>query len=209
MAHPSSLLVPIAAFVLLASCLFSTAQTTPVSGDPATASTSSEPSLSESYHIQPTDILIIDVVNEPKLAGKEFRVSAKGEVSYPYIGAVKAADRTPTEVQEEIKRLLESDYLVNAQVLVQVKEFRKRLVSVLGQVARPGLVEIPAERKLSVNEAITIAGGFTRLARTSDIQLTRVGRSEPLRFTAEELRNPDKAIYLEQGDVIYVPESRF
>ena len=164
--------------------------------------------VSETYRIQPTDILIIDVVNEPKLAGKEFRVSANGEVSYPYIGAVKAADRTPIEVQAEIKRLLEADYLVNAQVLVQVKEFRKRLVSVLGQVARPGLVEIPAERRLSVNEAITIAGGFTRLARTSDIQLTRIGRSEPLRFTAEELRNPDKAVYLEQGDVIFVPESR-
>lgn len=164
--------------------------------------------LSETYRIQPTDILVIDVINEPKLAGKEFRVSANGELSYPYIGVVKAADRTPAEVQTEIKKLLEEDYLVRAEVLVQVKEFRKRLVSVLGQVIKPGLVEIPAERRLSVNEAITMAGGYTRLARTSDIQLTRVGRSEPIRFTAEELRNPDKAVYVEQGDVIYVPESR-
>lgn len=171
-------------------------------------SPASSAEITETYRIQPTDIVIIDVVNEPKLAGKEFRVSASGEVSYPYIGVVKAAGRTPTEVQAEIKERLEADYLVNAQVLVQVKEFRKRLVSVQGQVVRPGLVEIPAERRLSVNEAIAMAGGFTRIARTSDVQLMRVGRSEPIRFTAEELRNPDKAVYLEPGDVIYIPESR-
>jgi protein involved in polysaccharide export with SLBB domain len=57
-------------------------------------------------------------------------------------------------------------------------------------------------------DAIAAAGGTTRLARTSDIQLTRPGRPEPLRFREEELRNPDKPVIVEQGDVIFVPESR-
>lgn len=164
--------------------------------------------LTDAYRIQPTDVIIIDVVNEPQLAAKEFRVGSNGQVSYPFVGALKVASRTTAEVQEEVKRLLEADYLVNAQVLVQVKEFRRQTVMVVGAVTNQGLKDIPAERKWTVFEAISAAGGFTRLARTSDIQLTRQGRNEPMRFTQEELRNPDKAVFVEPGDIIFVPESR-
>lgn len=162
----------------------------------------------ESYKLQPTDIVVVDVVNEPQLGAKEYRVTATGEISYPFIGAIKVVDRTTTDVQTELKRLLEADYLVNAQVIVQVKEFRKQLISIIGQVARPGLIEIPAERKMTVLEAIGAAGGTTRLAKTSDIELIRAGRSEPMRLSLEELKNPEKTIYVEAGDVIHVKESR-
>ena len=162
----------------------------------------------DSYRIQATDIIVVEVVNEPQLAAKDFRVTTSGEISYPYIGAVKAAGRTTSELQVEIKERLEADYLVNAQVMVQVREFRKQQVSVLGQVGRPGLVNIPPERKLTILEAISEAGGPTRLARTSDIQVTRQGREEPLRFSLEELRKTDKLVHVEPGDVIFVPESR-
>jgi len=167
----------------------------------------------ETYKIQPTDILIVEVVNEPQLTAKEFRVSADGEVSYPFIGAIKVGNRTPTEVQAELKTLLETDYLVSAQVIVQVKEYRKRFISVLGQVMKPGQYEIPAERRWTILDALAAAGGTTRLARTSDIQLNRpengrAGKPEPLHFREEDLRNPDKPAYVEQGDVIFVPESR-
>jgi protein involved in polysaccharide export with SLBB domain len=165
--------------------------------------------LTESYRIQPTDILVIEVVNEPKIGIKELRVTASGEISYPFIGAVKVVEMSPAAVQAKIKELLEADYLVNAQVIVQIKEFRKRYVSVIGQVNRPGPVEIPAERRLTVIEVISFAGGLTRLARSNDIQLTRAGRTEPMRLSLEELtRNPDKPVYVETGDVINVPESR-
>jgi polysaccharide export outer membrane protein len=164
--------------------------------------------VSESYKVQPTDTLIIEVANEPKLSAREFRVSSSGELSYPFIGAIRAADRTTVEIQEEVKRLLEQDYLVNAQVLVQVRDFRKKLVAVSGSVAKAGLIEIPPERKMTAIEAITAAGGLTRLARQSGIQLIREGRKEPMVFNLDELKNPDKPVYVESGDLIYVPESR-
>ncbi len=130
--------------------------------------------VSESYKVQPTDTLIIEIANEPKLSAKEFRVAASGDISYPFIGAVRAADRTTVEIQAEVKRLLETDFLVNAQVLVQVRDFRKKIVSVFGQVNKPGLIEIPPERKMTVIEAIAAAGGLTRLARQSGIQVIHV-----------------------------------
>ncbi|MBX3746787.1 MAG: polysaccharide export protein [Verrucomicrobiae bacterium] len=164
--------------------------------------------LTESYQIQATDILLIEVVNEPQLGAKEFRVSANGEVSYPFIGALRAAGRTTVEVQQEVKRLLELDYLVNAQVIVQVREFRRAHVAVFGQVNRPGLIPLPPEQKMSVMEAIAAAGGFTRLARTRNIELTRAGMEEPLRFRVEDLTNPERIVHVEPGDTIFVPESR-
>lgn len=166
--------------------------------------------ISESYRIQPTDVLVIEVVNEPKLAAKEFRVTASGEISYPFIGLIQAAARTTQEVEEAIKALLEEDYLVNAQVLVQVRQFRAQQVAVLGQVQKPMMIDIPPERRMTMLEAITAAGGLTRLARSSAIQLTRPGRPEPLKFKLSELQSSDpaKVVYVEPGDVIFVPESR-
>lgn len=169
---------------------------------------SAAPAVSESYRIQATDILLIEVVNEPELKAKDFRVAQNGEIAYPYIGSVKSEGLTTLELQDRIKALLEADYLVSAQVLVQVREFRKQQVSVFGQVGRPGLIDIPPERKMTVLEAITAAGGLTRLARGSDIQLTRAGRTEPMRFTLSQLRDPEKVVYVQPGDMIFVPESR-
>lgn len=179
-----------------------------ISGFGIGAASAAVAQLSDSYRIQPTDILVIEVVNEPQLALKEFRVSSAGDISYPYLGAIRAANRTVIDVQRELKEKLEADYLVNAQVLVQVREFRKQQISVVGQVNKPGLIDIPPERRMTVMEAIATAGGLTRLARTSNIQLTRAGQQEPMRFNLDDLQNPEKAVYVEPGDIIVVPESR-
>ncbi len=164
--------------------------------------------VSDSYRIQPMDVLLIDVVNEPKLAMKEFRVAANGAISYPFIGSVPAAGRTTFEVQEDIKRLLETDYLVNAQVLVHVREYRTQQVAVYGEVNRPSLVDIPPERKMTVLEAITAAGGFTRLARKSNIEVLRAGSDKPMRYDLDQLQDSRNPVYVEAGDSIYVHQSR-
>lgn len=164
--------------------------------------------VTDTYKIQPQDILVVEVTNEPSIGAKELRVTARGEISFPYIGAIKVAGRTPADVQDEIKSLLEADYLVDAQVIAQVKEYRKRTVMVLGQVNRAGAVEIPPEGKLSVIEAIAGANGYTRYARKSDIEVSRAGQKSIRCSDDEQRNNPDKAIYLEDKDVVFVHESR-
>jgi polysaccharide export outer membrane protein len=162
------------------------------------------------YRLQPLDTIVVDVVGEPALS-KLFRITASGEISYPYLGNVKVGDKTTTQVATELKAALEDGYLVNAQVVVQVQDFRKNLVSVFGQVNRPGQVEIPPERRLTLLEVISMASGFTRLAREGDIQVTRAGQSQPIKLDAKELRqntDPAKVFYVEPGDLIFVPEAR-
>ena len=50
---------------------------------------------------------------------------------------------------------------------IVVKEYSKRTVDVQGQVGNPGAIEFPQEKGLSLLQAVTRAGGFTRLADKS------------------------------------------
>jgi protein involved in polysaccharide export with SLBB domain len=173
-----------------------------------------EPNLSSGaeggdYRIAPGDKIFVDVFGEKDLQ-KELTVSASGEITFPLLGTVKARGLTALELQNRLKEDLGKDYLVDPQVTVSIREYRKRTVSVLGQVNNPGLVELPAEEKFTILEAIARSGGFTRLARKSNIQVTRSGVPRPYRFSEDDLRkmaDPEKAFILQHGDIIMVDES--
>ena len=164
------------------------------------------------YKIAALDILVIDVVNERDLP-KEFKVTAKGEIPFPYLGNIKVAGFTAEEVQNDLKEKLEKEYLVNPQVIVQVKERVKRKVNVTGQVFKQGPVEMPDEKEnsLTILDAIGMAGGTTRLAKESSVQVTRSGQ-KPFEVNLTKLRketDPAKMFILQAGDSIFVPESTF
>ena len=162
------------------------------------------------YKIAPLDVLVIDVVNERDLP-KEFKVTAKGEIPFPYLGNIKVVGLTAEEIQNELKEKLEKEYLVNPQVIVQVKERVKRKVNVTGQVFRQGPVEMPDEKELTILDAISLAGGTTRLANEGRVQVTRSGQ-KPLNVDLAKIRketDPEKVFVLQAGDSIFVPESRF
>jgi polysaccharide export outer membrane protein len=181
-------------------CFLVTLTSTPVIGAEAS-----------DYRISPGDKLFIEVFGERDLQ-REVAVSASGEITFPLLGNVKVRGLTAVQLQEKLKDDLGRDYLVDPQVTVSLRDYRKRTVSVLGQVGQPGLVELPAEQNLSILEAIAMRGGFTRLAKKSGIQVTRQGVARPYRFSEEELKrnsDPDKAFYLKHGDVIMVEESNW
>ena len=161
------------------------------------------------YKISPQDVLIVDVYNEKDLS-KEVRVSAKGEITLPLLNNVKVEGMTPAEVETRLKELYGKDYLVDPQIIVAVKDYRQRKVSVFGQVNQPKLVDLPAEQKMTVIEAIAAAGGFTKIAK--HIQVTRAWGEKPFKFKQDELKknsDPQKAFTLEPGDIIFVTESFF
>ena len=70
-----------------------------------------------------------------------------------------------------------------------------------GQVARPGRYRL--ERGMTVEKAVTLAGGFTRFASQSRLRVKRVVAGQQGEFQAQ----PDD--HLEVEDVIIVPESIF
>ena len=161
------------------------------------------------HKIAPLDIINIDVVGEKDLT-KELRVSSSGTITFPFLGSIEVKGKTPAEVEDLLKEKLGKDYLVDPQVIVTVKEYRSRTVSVIGQVNKPGVIALPAEQKLGILEAIAQAGDLAKSANKNRIEVSRNGKTQ--KFTLDDLKkdtNPEKKFWLEPGDVIYVHESFF
>lgn len=160
--------------------------------------------------IAPADTIIIDVFGEKEdLKMLERRVQASGTITYPLLGEVEVAGKTTAEVAMQLRdQLIKGHYLKNPEVSVNVKEYRQRTVTVLGEVTKAGTVKLPAEYRMDILEAIGEAGGFSPKASKTRIELNRRGKKQ--RFNFHDLRNEtdrDKKVWLEPGDVIYVPES--
>ena len=165
--------------------------------------------------IEALDMLTVNVFGEPEFSGTtnsglELRVSSTGEVTLYLLGSVEVAGKTPAEAERHIRDLLKKDYIIDPHVLVLVKTYRVSNVTVMGQVASPGLIDLPAERRLDILSGIAQAGGFTKLARTSRIDLTRAGVTRT--YDLDKLKketNLAKKIWLSPDDLIYVHESAF
>ena len=165
--------------------------------------------------IEALDMLTVNVFGEiefsgPNNSGLELRVSSTGEVTLYLLGGVEVAGKTPAQAERHIRDLLKKDYIIDPHVLVLVKTYRVSNVTVMGQVASPGLIDPPAERRLDILSGIAQAGGFTKLARTSRIDLTRAGVTRT--YDLDKLKketNLAKKIWLSPDDLIYVHESKF
>lgn len=159
--------------------------------------------------IAPSDIIVVEVFGEKDLCG-EHRVQQSGTIKFPLLGSVDVAGKTPVQVSALLTQLLEADYLVDPQVNVMVKEYRLRTVSVIGKVNREGAIELPAEQRIDIVEAIARASGFAVNANEDRIEHTRNGKTTVYKFKdLKKVQDPNKKIWLEPGDVIYVRESFF
>tara|TARA_B100001540_G_scaffold287450_1_gene281960 strand:+ start:1079 stop:1693 length:615 start_codon:yes stop_codon:yes gene_type:complete len=165
--------------------------------------------------IESLDMLLVHVFGEPEFSGPnnvglELRVSSAGVISLYLLGSVKVEGKTPEEAESHIRNLLKNDYIRNPHVLVQVKTYRERNVTVMGQIVKPGLVVLPAEQRIDILTGIAQAGGFTKLAKKNKIDLTRLGVTST--FALEDLKkisDSKSKIWLQAGDLIYVHESAF
>jgi polysaccharide export outer membrane protein len=83
------------------------------------------------------------------------------------------------------------------------------LVTVLGQVARPGAMEMPAGRDLDLLTAIALAGGMTPTARGSKVTIRREGEA-PVTINVDRIQKGEiPSPVLKGGDTVFVPESIF
>jgi polysaccharide export outer membrane protein len=84
-------------------------------------------------------------------------------------------------------------------------------VYVIGQVGRPGAINLPSQEVLTVSKAVSLAGGFSQFAKQSDVQLIRTGKRVQVVDVRSILTGDTKSEdpVLRPGDTVYVPESRF
>lgn len=165
------------------------------------------------YRLQPSDVITITVHNQPDLTTKA-RVSIDGYISFPLLGKVKVEGLAVRELEQELKRLLEKDYLVTAEVIVFIDEYHPRQVSVIGEVQKPGKYDMPGEKDLTLMQAIAMAGGFTKHAYIDKTKVMRIedGVKKTIMVNVNDITEKgekDKDIVLKPEDIVFVPESFF
>lgn len=162
------------------------------------------------YVLQPSDLLNVQVFQEENLK-RDVRVSQEYSITLPLIGKVDVKGKTLRQAEDLIRELYDRDYLVNPQVNVVVVEYAKRSVNVIGQVNQPGAVLFPQEQGLTLLDAISRAGGFSRLAQRTQVKLTRTnadGKTETYIINADDLLkgSSSNSWQLIENDIIFVPE---
>ncbi len=163
----------------------------------------------QDYRIGVGDLLQVEVYDEPDLT-KETRVLTDGKISLPLLGSVEALGLTVGELEQGITKRLGEKYLVDPHVTVFVKEFSR--VYVFGEVKNPGA--FPLYGKMTVFEAITLAGGFTEVANRSKVKVIREtnGKEESFEVDIEKLMKKGDAsqdLQLQANDRVIVPRSFF
>lgn len=113
----------------------------------------------QSYKLGSGDILRIAAFQSPELS-LDVQVSEGGQISYPLVGVVEVSGRTPFEVGRLLeRRLREGGFFKAPQINVLVADYRSKVVSVTGQVARPGRYPIDRDG-MRISEVVAQAGGI-------------------------------------------------
>lgn len=150
------------------------------------------------YRLSAGDRVLITVFGHQDLSG-EFEINGANVISMPLISDVEAAGLTVNELEAAIVDALKPDYLRNPIVSVEVVNFRPFYI--IGEVVNPG--SYPYTNRMTVINAVAVAGGFTYRARKSKLVIRRDDGDQ-----TSEIEVDLNTVIL-PGDVIEVPERFF
>jgi protein involved in polysaccharide export with SLBB domain len=173
------------------------------------SNTTSAPMPSVEDRLGSDDVFEIRVFNEPDLSGN-YRVSAEGTIDFPLVGRLHVAGLRAEEAQDLLVQKLKAGYLKDPQLLIMIRSWNSRKVSVLGQVSHPGSVDYFP--RMTIVDAIALAGGFTAIADKNVVNLRRevAGKIETKVFPVGDIsegRAPNVPVL--PGDVLVVEERLF
>lgn len=164
---------------------------------------------SERYTLRPTDVLRVEIYQEPDFR-PEVSVSQEGDVNLPLIGKIQIAGLTLNDAQQKLTERYKA-YYKEPQLSILILKYAERKVHVDGMVGRAGPVLFPPEENMTIMRAIAAAGGILPRGERSDVRLKRVvnGRETTMIIDTADISSgkaPD--IELKENDYIYVRDSR-
>lgn len=175
------------------------------------------------YLVGPSDVLGVKVFNEADLTS-QYNVDSDGAITFPYLGRVSVSGKTVQEIETILQAGLRDGYVKQAQVSVDITNYRSRSIYVLGEVKQPGEYKISGP--LTLLELIGRAGSLTStagpimtvqrhkdgIAATAAASPALPGEEksvELMRIAFEDLREGrvNANILLQDGDTIFVPSA--
>lgn len=209
----------VAVAVLVAFALSACASTKDFGGDPGLVLSTAEalpaptradaPGPGAGQYLVPYDKLELSVLGVEGLEKIDAQVDTGGFITFPIIGEVAVAGKTISEVREEIAERLRQNFLRNPQVTVNLKEMADRLVTVEGQVEKPG--SYPIIGRMTLLRALANAGSPGEFARTNDVVVFRDvgGQRYAALYNVDAVRRgayPDPDVFA--NDVIVVGDAK-
>jgi polysaccharide export outer membrane protein len=155
------------------------------------------------------DVLEVRVYREPEISGI-YQVGSEGDVVFPLCQRVEVAGLTANGASDRFRACLANGFMRDPQVTVVVKEYNSKKVFVFGEVQKPGTFTF--QDGMSIVQAVTLAGGFTRSAAQNSTSVTRrvKGQETKLKVKVQDIALGKAPNFtLEPGDIVFVPESLF
>lgn len=161
---------------------------------------------SGAYLVGGGDVLRIVVWKNEDLSG-EYVVRPDGKTTLPLIGDVVALGLTTEEIATQIKGKLEL-FIEDPFITVILQEAASNKIYVMGEVSQPGTY--PLLGRMTVIQALSLAGGFSTFAQPSKIGVIRFEGGKQVRYRVnygEILKDPEGGnnLLLQRGDTVVVP----
>ena len=128
-----------------------------------------------------------------------YLVDQNGDIDFPILGRLHVEGLTRMQVTELIKQKLMNEDLI-----------KDPIVTVMGEVARPGTFDISGDR-ITLLEALSMAGDLTIYGRRDRVAVIRE-KDGKRRILYHDLRSSDifqsPCYYLQQNDIVYVEPNK-
>ena len=156
------------------------------------------------YLFYPGDELEVATPTAAELT-RTVKVGPDGRIALPLIGQVMAADRSISELQQDVSAAYASQ-LVRPVVEVTLKTAGPIRVWVDGEVKTPGVYEMQGD--IDAYQAVVMAGGYLPSGKPEQAALIRRGPGGRRMMRVVDLRpRRGEVVALRRGDLIYVPRS--
>jgi polysaccharide export outer membrane protein len=139
---------------------------------------------------------------------QQYLVSNEGTIDFPVLGSLQVSGLTKSEAENLIRQKLGTYLKETPIVTVRMTNYK---ISVLGEVARPGMFTINNE-KVNIFEALALAGDLTIWGMRDNVKLIRedaAGQREIIDLNlnkADIITSP--YYYLQQNDILYVTPNK-
>lgn len=161
------------------------------------------------YRFYPGDEIEITVFSAPEL-NRIVTVGPDGRIALPLLPRITAADLSADELHDALVAAY-ATHLRMPELAVTPRSYASRQVFVGGEVARPGIYEMPAN--IDAFQAVALAGGFLPSARRGEVLVLSRASGEaavtPVDLSTRAMRGGfPSAQPLQRYDVVFVPRSR-
>ena len=159
------------------------------------------------YQLAPGDLIEITVWKEEGLQQQQVLVAPDGNITFPFAGTIMAAGKPISALQEIIADKM-SAYIADPVINIKLLQNNGNTIFVIGKVNKPG--QFPANRRIDVMQALSLAGGLTVFADDNSIKILRRVGNEIKVFPFDygyvvDGEHLEQNIILEAGDTVTVP----